>query len=1056
MFNLYRHLTFTAYLAVFASLFSISTNAEEWSDPEVFRINKEPARSFFYSYTNPEQIYSLEPWSSENHQLLNGKWKFKWVETPLKKPKNFFALGFDDSRWDEISVPGNWEINGYGTPFYHAHHCFKPKAKPPEMPIYYNPVGSYRQKVTIPEEWDGRQIYIHFGAVKSAFYIWVNGKKVGYSQDSKTAAEFDITQYVTAGENEVALEVYRYSDGSYFECQDMWRLSGIERDVYLYTTPKVHVRDYHAYTTLTDNYTNGLLEFKAIIENKGNKPSNSYRLNVILSDQNNNQLFEKLFDVARVDSNKNTQVSFSQKIDAPRLWSAESPSLYNLQLTLIDSNDQAIEHIGRKIGFRSTELKNGNILVNGKAIYFKGVNRHEHDPVSGHVISRESMLKDVQMMKEFNINAIRMSHYPSDPYIYHLADKYGLYVMDEANIESHGIGAANQGGSYNPANHLVNKKSWQAAYIDRISNMYERSKNNPSVVIRSLGNESGDGINLEVSYDWLKNKEPNTPVMSEQAQLRRHTDAYGQMYGTIPAIQRYATAEHDPTRPVILIEYEHAMGNSLGNFKEYWQTFEKYDALQGGFIWDWVDQTFAMKTLEGTPYWAYGGDLEPAATDTSMSFSANGLVYADRTPYPYLWEVKKVHQNVGFEAQDIKNGVVNITNKNFFISLEGKSLSWNITANGVIIKQGLPIKLTANPQGSELVQLDYQVDFKSGVEYFLNLEVKNKHANGVLPSEHVVAWSQLTFPYQKASSKKASKKTLSTFDKSTEIKFSGSNFSAKIDKKTGLFSSLIFNKKELLKASPRPSFWRAPTDNDLPIKDFNSGFSAWQKAGKNMALTSLSITKVSKYQTQVEIEHALKSIGSRYFTTYNIFGNGEIKVDVYFYAAPHKRQSSLPRIGTLFQLDKQFSNVTWFGRGPHENYWDRKDSAHVGLYNNVVEGLYVPYVRPQENGFRTDVRYVAFHNEDGNGIVFEGEPLLGFGAQYYSTDDYDSNKNDVTSREMHPHNLTKKDKIFVNIDYRQRGVGGTNSWGAKPLFDYTLPWLDYKYSYTIKPFAASK
>jgi beta-galactosidase len=463
-----------------------------------------------------------------------------------------------------------------------------------------------------------------------------------------------------------------------------------------------------------------------------------------------------------------------------------------------------------------------------------------------------------------------------------------------------------------------------------------------------------------------------------------------------------------------------------------------------------------METLDGIPYWAYGGDIEPAATDTSMSFSANGLVYADRTPYPYLWEVKKVQQNIGFEVENIKNGVVNIVNKNFFISLDGKSLSWNITANGLKIKEGGLIELSAKPQQLERVQLDYQLDFKDGVEYFLNLEVKNKHANGVLASSHVVAWSQHAFPYVKPSTKNISKEVLITLEKSKYIKFSGNDFKAKIDKQTGLFSSLIFNNTELLKASPRPSFWRAPTDNDLPIKDYNSGLPAWQKAGKNMSLTNLSVTKVSKYQTRVELEHDLKSIGSRYFTTYNIFGNGEIKVDVSFYAAPHKRQSSLPRIGTLFQLDKQLSNVTWFGRGPHENYWDRKDSAHVGLYSNTVEGLYVPYVRPQENGFRSDVRFVAFHNKEGKGVLFEGDPLIGFGAQYYSTDEYDSNNDDVTSREMHPHNLTKKDKIFVNIDYRQRGVGGTNSWGEKPLFDYTLPWLDYKYSYTIKPFTTKK
>jgi len=1043
-------------LSLLFNAIPVSAELAEWQNPEVFRINKEEARSFFYSYDNAASAFSLTPWEQSNHQLLNGKWKFNWVETPLKKPTDFYEVGYDDSRWDEISVPANWEINGYGTPFYHSHSCFKPKAKPPEMPIYYNPVGSYLQEFDIPKDWDEKQIFLHFGAVKSAFYLWVNGKKVGYSQDSKTEAEFDITPYITPGKNKLAMEVYRYSDGSYFECQDMWRISGIERDVYLYATPKVHVRDYHAYTTLDESYTHGVLNFTAEIENNSDSKARSHQLNVQLFDENNAEIINQTLNIKKTNVNQSTEVTFKEKVESPKLWSAESPHLYRLKLTLLNNKAQAIEHTGREIGFRSTELKDGNILVNGKAIYFKGVNRHEHDPKTGHVISRESMLKDVELMKAFNINAIRMSHYPSDPYIYHLADKYGLYVMDEANIESHGIGAANQGDSYDPKNHLVNKPEWKAAYIDRISNMYERSKNNPSVIIRSLGNESGDGANLAATYDWLKAKEPLTPVMSEQAQLRRHTDAYGQMYGSIEAITRYATAEHDKTRPVILIEYEHAMGNSLGNFKEYWDTFEQYKALQGGFIWDWVDQTFAMKTLDGTPYWAYGGDLEPAATDTSASFSANGLVYADRTPYPYLWEVKKAHQNIGFSEIDIAKGDIKVTNKNFFISLAGKTLSWNVIADGKQVAQGSGIKLFAQAGQSQSVKIDYDVEFKAGVEYFLNLEVSNTAEQGVLKAGHVVAWSQHKLPLIKDTNTSTVNKRLSVSDKAERVKFTGDNFSATIDKKSGLFTSLKFYGDELLKASPRPDFWRAPTDNDLPIGDYAKGFSAWKQAGKKPKLTSMRVDTLSKYHAKVEIEHELPVIGSRYFTTYNIYGNGEIKTDVYFYAAPHKRQTDLPRIGTLFQLDTDYEQVTWYGLGPHENYWDRKDSATVGLYHNTVEGLYVPYVRPQENGFRSDVRYVAFHNKKGKGVVFEGAPLIGFGAQYYDSHDYDANRADTKSREMHPHDLKKQDKIFVNIDYRQRGVGGTNSWGAKPLFNYTLPWLDYKYSYSLKPFDKHK
>lgn len=1031
---------------------SASGETKAWQNPEVFRINKEPARSFFFSYDNADAAFSLTPWEQSNHKLLNGKWKFKWVESPSKHTDNFHALNFDDSNWGTMTVPGNWELNGYGTPFYHSHHCFKPNATPPEMNVYYNPVGSYRQNFAIPQSWQGQQIFLHFGAVKSAFYVWVNGEQVGYSQDSKTAAEFDITEYVKPGVNQLALQVFRYSDGSYFECQDMWRVSGIERDVYLYTTPKVRVQDYHAYTTLENDYRDGVLKFSANIENHLDSVSSGNTLKVELFDTDDNHILTKVLTVENLKAGKTAQVNFDAKLKNVQLWSAEQPRLYQLRLTLSDTDDDDTQHIGQFLGFRSSELKNGNILINGQPVYFKGVNRHEHDPVTGHVVSRESMLKDVEIMKQFNINAIRMSHYPNDPYIYHLADKYGLYIMDEANIESHGLGAANQKSGYDPSKHIVTQKNWQAAYIDRVSNMYERSKNTAAVVFRSPGNETGDGVNTEAAVAWLRQQEPDTPVISEQANLKAHTDAYGQMYASIPLIKRYATAEHDPARPVILIEYEHAMGNSLGNFQDYWETFEKYDALQGGFIWDWVDQTFAMTTLDGTPFWAYGGDLEPAAADTSASFCANGLIYADRSPYPYLWEVKKVHQNIGFSTEDIASGRIIVRNKNFFVSLLGYELEWTLTANGEAVANGSGIPLSAEPQQREAVQLDYGVEFDSDKEYFLNLEVTHSVQAPLLPLDHVVAWEQLLFSKPKTIASELGQAKLSLSDKSGFANLSGKHFSAIIDKKTGLFTSLKYYGVELLKASPRPDFYRAPTDNDLPISKYANGLRNWQKAGKSAKLQSILVDKTSSNTVSVKTEHLLSSIGSRYFTTYTVHGSGKVDVEVYFYAAPHARQSSLPRIGTLFQLGTRFDNVLWYGRGPHENYWDRKHSAHVGIYENNVEGLYVPYVRPQENGYRSDVRYVVFFNDDGIGIQFNGAPLIGFGAQRYNPDDYDANKQDLKRREMHPHDLKEQDRIYINIDYRQRGVGGTNSWGEEPLFDYTLPWLDYRYSYSFAPY----
>lgn len=1039
---------------------STSFAIEEWRDPEVFRLNKEPARSFYYSFNDKSGLVAETPWQQNNHQLLNGAWKFNWVEHPSQLPKGFYKTDFDDKEWGTFPVPANWEINGFGIPFYHSHACFDDKLLLPKQDIPYNPVGSYRKTFNIPAQWDNQQVFVHFGAVKSAFYVWVNGKKVGYSQDSKTDAAFDITSYIKSGDNLLALEVYRYSDGSYFECQDMWRLSGIERDVYLYSTPEVAVRDFHTYTTLDESYQNGVLTFDADIDNRSQNTSKQQRLKVELFDEDNNVILSRQLDVSPLTAGEEMNLKFTAKVITPKLWSAEQPNLYAIQLTLVDEQQKESQYINRKIGFRSTEYKDGNFLVNGKPVLFKGVNRHEHDPKTGHVITRESMLQDVKMMKAFNINAVRMAHYPNDPYMYDLADKYGLYVMDEANTESHGLGASNQGGSYDPKKHIVNDPVWKAAYIDRISNMYERSKNNPSVVIRSLGNESGDGPNLEATYDWLKAKEPS-PVISEQAQLRRHTDAYGQMYAPLTDIIRYAETQHDE-RPVILIEYEHAMGNSLGNFQEYWDAFEKYDVLQGGFIWDWVDQTIEKTAPDGTIFQAYGGDLEPAGTPNSDSFCANGLVFADRTPYPYLWEVKKVQQNIAIAAVDIAKGRISIRNKFYFRDLSHYQLNWRLLENGIVVEQGNVDRLSANAGESEQVKLTFNKAFAEEKEYFLNIDIIQKENDGLLDIGHIVAQEQLSFPQILEPRTVITEKLLTINKSANELIFSGNDFSISIDNKSGLISSINYFDSELLKASSHPEFWRAPVYNDLEIGEYEKNFAVWQHLGQQTKLTSLVVNEVSKAYAKVDVELALGAIESRYLLTYHIWGNGEVRVDNWFYAAPHKKFGELPRIGNLFELNNRYNTVEYYGRGPHENYDDRKSSAFVGLYKTNIDDLYTPYVRPSENGYHTDVRHVSFMDNKGKGITFSGidsskrKGVIGFGAQYFSTDDYDASKHDHVKRNLHPFELVKRDRIFVNIDHRQRGVGGTDSWGAEPLANYILPWLDYRFSFSFKPHLTEK
>ncbi|GAB2525053.1 glycoside hydrolase family 2 TIM barrel-domain containing protein [Microbulbifer agarilyticus] len=1036
-----------ALLGLLSTLVQAESAMPDWQDPEVFRINKEPARSFFFPMQSQDDLYSSAPWEQDNYRLMNGQWKFNWVEHPSLRPQEFYRPGYDDSGWDSIAVPANWEINGYGIPYYHSHACFQQDAVPPELPARYNPVGSYRQTFSLPESWEGQQVYIHLGAVKSAFYIWLNGERIGYSQDSKTAAEFDLTPYVQPGENVLALQVFRYSDGSYFECQDMWRMSGIERDVYLYATPRVHVRDFHARSDLANGYRDGVIAFSAQIANHNEQSARGHSLLLNLRDAAGEMVASQKVAVPAIAAGAEKTVRVQLEVPGANLWSAEIPYLYQLQITLADAEGQAKEHIGHKLGLRSTEYKNGQILINGKPILFKGVNRHEHDPLTGHVVSRESMEQDARLMKAFNINAVRLAHYPNDPYWYRLADEVGFYLMDEANIESHGVGAANQGTSYNPDIHPVNKPKWRAAYIDRVENMYERSKNSTAVVIRSLGNESGDGPNLEAGYDWLKARDA-APVMAEQAQLRRHTDAYGQMYASLDQVIRYARTGFDE-RPALLIEYEHAMGNSLGNFQEYWDAFEKYDSLQGGFVWDWVDQTFLRESPEGESFFAYGGDLEPPAVDHSDSFCANGLVQADRSPYPYLWEVKRGHQNVGFAVLDLEEGVVEIHNKHFFRSLTGWQLHWQLLESGVVVAHGDGIELSANAQDRERISLPVAYDRRPGQEYFLNLSVTTVAQDGLVDAGHEMASIQFAYPIIAAADTPVAKRGLRVREGDEQVSVSNGNIAVRFDRQSGHLSQLRLNGVEMLAAAARPEFWRAPIDNDFEARGYQESLRVWQHVGRDAQLRDLQVQRQADGEVIVTTEHWLGAVQSRYQVVYRVHGDGRLGVEVHFIAAPHQQQPEMPRIGSLFALKPEFSQVHWYGRGPHENYSDRNTSALVGRYDAQVEELFVPYVRPQENGYRTDVREVNFTNSEGQGVRFSGAPLLGFGASYFDSAQFDNSAAQVKKRNLHPYELVPQERIFVNIDLAQRGVGGTDSWGAPPLYEYTLPYLDYRYRFEI-------
>jgi beta-galactosidase len=1023
----------------------------DWENPEVFAVNKEPARASFFSFWQDPKEFVSQPWQQKNYLSLNGQWKFHYSTTPQARADGFHRVDYPTDHWDEIAVPANWQLQGYGVANYiNMGLDFTDSPVVGEIPKESNPVGAYKRTFDLPEEWQGRQVFVYLGAVKSAFHLWVNGKEVGYSQDSKSPAEFDISPYLQPGMNQIAVQVYRWSDGTYLELQDMWRLSGIERDVYLYATPKVRIRDFHANATLDEHYQGGLLDFSAVIKNQQISPQSGYKLQIRLRDHNLKVLMDKELSLPQIAVAGEASLNFMQAIAPIKHWSAESPHLYNLHLALINEEGQAIQHIHSRVGFRSSELKNGNILINGQPVLFKGVNRHEHDPYSGHVISRESMYKDMALLKQFNVNALRTAHYPNDPYWYELADEYGMYIVDEANIESHGLGAANQGGSYDPATHPVNMANWREAYINRVENLYERDKNHPSVVIWSIGNESGDGPNIEALYDWLKAKSP-MPVMSEQAQLRRHTDMYSQMYASVEVLEHYALlhAAGGESRPLILCEYEHTMGNSGGNLAEYWQLFEKYPALQGGFIWDWVDQTFALKNADGEQYWGYGGDMELPGMYHDGNFSANGVMAADRSPNPHAFEVKGVYQDMDVVAADLLQGKVRVRNKRFFADLSDVSLRWRIEGNGQLVIQGRLKQMQVAPQSSEIINLDWQFEAQANTEYFINFDFVSIGATEMLPAGYLRASSQLPLANKVIASlsppvSRLAKLKVNQDDKHLVVK--GNDVSVAFDLGSGWLSDYSLQTKSILVEAMRPEFWRAPTDND-----FGEGFAetakVWKLAGQNTVLKILDWKQLANAQVEVRTEHYFPDLQSRYLSHYLIEEDGSITVDLWFYAAPHQFQSALPRIGSLLQIPAEFDQVEWFGRGPHENYWDRKTSALVGLYQKTVDELYFPYVRPQENGYRSDVRRVSFSNQQGLGLEFIGLPLLGFGAQRFDVHDYDQ----FSKSGKHPHDLAAKDRIFINIDYKQRGVAGTDSWGSSPLFKYTLPWRDYHYGFVIKP-----
>jgi len=1028
---------------LFAVLTIVWTGCEnkrqtEWEDPTIFQINREPARAHFFPFESEALALKNDPTQSKYFQSLNGIWKFNFSPNPDVRPEKFYKSNYDDKDWSDINVPGNWEMQGWSVPIYlDEEYPFTPN--PPFVPHDYNTVGSYRRSFNISEDWDDRDIFLRFGGVRSAFYVWINGEFVGYSQGSKTPAEFEITDFTQLGENNVSVEVYRFSDGSYLEGQDTWRVSGIERDVYLYARSNTRITDYFINAELDSTLKTGIFSMNIdLLDQLHSEDDLTVRAKLVDPARRNRTVFDS---TATTSIDSVGSVQFESIVKWVKPWSAEAPNLYQLQISLVDPTGHIIEATTQQVGFKRVEVKDGNLMVNGKAIMIRGVNRHEWDPVVGRSITEKSMIRDIQLMKQHNINAVRTSHYPNQERWYELCNEFGLYVIDEANIEAHGMRFHDD--SYGL---ITNGPTWTAQWLDRGIRMFERDKNQPSIIIWSMGNEAGDGQNFVELHKLLKRMDPSRPVVYEPAKKAAHTDVVFPMYKNIDFISDYA--EKNPDKPLILCEFAHAMGNSVGNLADYWDTFEKYESLQGGFIWDWVDQTILKTDSTGGEYWAYGGDFGPEFAENDSNFCANGLVAADRSLNPHIHEVKKVFQPVKIEVDNISRGRFSVSNDYDFIDLKHLNFSWFIKGDNVTVSSGKLRNLNLGPGESRKLTFNLSsIRPKPGVEYFLTVQAKTKQKQPLIPKGYLVAWEQFKLPIYREpiSISPAEYPSINLFKNDLGVEIYGKGFKLVFSRESGQLSEYTVDGVAMFRNPAKPNFWRAPTDNDLG-NGMPSRSRVWKGVDERMKTKVVSSTlKNNTAEILMVSEDSLShaTLTSQYY----VYGNGMVKVDQKIDVADSSL-SEMPRFGMKFSLSGDFNKVEWFGRGPHESYWDRKISAAIGYYSGTVWEQTFRYVRPQETGNKTDIRWMVLSN--GNvGIMVKGLPTFDGSVHQYPYEDL----NYIPGTQKHGKlDLNPKDHVDWLIDYRQMGVGGDNSWGARPHDKYTLYPGSYSYSFMLIPY----
>ena len=1000
---------------------------QEWKDPRINAVNRAPMHANYFAYESDDVAKKGIKENSSNFMSLNGVWKFNWVKDADSRPTDFWKTGFNDKGWDDIPVPGVWELHGYGDPIYvNIGYAWRNQFEnnPPYVPTENNHVGSYRKEITVPASWKGKDIIAHFGSVTSNMYLWVNGKYVGYSEDSKLEAEFNLTPYLKPGQkNLIAFQVFRWCDGTYLEDQDFFRYSGVGRDCYLYARDKKRIEDIRVTPDLDGEYKNGSLNIALSLKGNG-------KVNLTLKDASGKE-------VATTQATKGTATI---EVTNPHKWTAETPYLYTLYASLEGSN----EVIPVKVGFRKVEMKNAQLLVNGQPVLIKGANRHELDPDGGYVISKERMIQDIQVMKQFNLNAVRTCHYPDNNYWYELCDQYGIYMVAEANIESHGMGYGEKT--------LAKRDDYTLAHMERNQRNVQRSFNHPSVIIWSLGNEAGYGPNFEKAYDWIKAEDPSRLVQYEQAGRNGKTDIYCPMYLGYKGCEDYSKDEKYQ-KPLIQCEYAHAMGNSEGGFKEYWDLVRKYPKYQGGFIWDFVDQSVRWTGKNGKMIYAYGGDFNRFDA-SDLNFCDNGLISPDRVPNPHMYEVGYFYQDIWTNPADIKNGEISIFNEYFFRDLSAYYLEWQVLKAGKVMRSGRVEDLNVGPQQTVKMKLPIG-DICQCSEWLLNVAYKLKNTEGLLPAGHVIAKQQLVLNPYKAPSMELGNEaksnwevvepTLKENDKHYLI-VHGENFRIEFDKQNGYLSKYQVNGLDMMKEGSylKPNFWRAPTDNDFGAY-LQRRYAVW----KNPTIKLVSLQqRIADQQAIIEASYELPEVSAKLNLTYVINNEGTMKVTQKMTADKNAKVANMFRFGMQMQMPRSFDKVEYYGRGPIENYIDRKANADLGIYRQSVAEQFYSYIRPQETGTKSDLRWWKTINAAGRGIqVVAAEPFSA-SALHYTIESLDEGTH---KQQGHSPEVEEADLTNLCLDLIQAGLGCEDSWGRIARPEYQVPYGDYEFTFILKP-----